>query len=215
MPFMSRQLLYQLAEATRAEPTRKQASSSRPYPTKQIRHTYADDLESLFYVFIFICIEYSGPLGMKRKLKGPEWLPYAWSANTYKECNEVKTTFFYHSKNIAKLRLQFDPYFKNLVPLAEDWFMLIRNNENPDAVRFDDVLQMLKKHYDELPKDEPSPELILATAKLQSLKRKLPSIYTGGARNAGEAIACRSLVTEKSMTVETVPSRTQKKARTA
>jgi hypothetical protein len=215
MPFMSRKLLYQLAEATREESARKQASSSKPYPTKKIRHTYADDLESLFYVFVFICIEYGGPLGMKRKLKGPGWLPYAWSANTYKECNEVKTTFFYHPENVEKLQTQFDPYFRNLVPLAKDWFMLMRNNENPDAVRFDDVLQMLKKHYDELPKDEPSPELVLATAKLQSLKRKLPSIHAGGAGNAGEAIACRSLVTEKSMTVEAVPSRTRKKARTA
>jgi len=78
-------------------------------------------------------------------------------------------------------------------------------------VRFDDVIDILDKHYNNLPKDEPSPELLFAKA---SLKRKQPTLDAdddlGGARDAGElprgATQRRLLaVTAKNMTSKPVP----------
>jgi len=169
---MSRGLLYQLnaatqqLEETQAQALCKQASYSRPCTTKMIEHTYADDLESLFYVFAFICIEYQGPLGMERAPStitsgSTSWLPLEWSASTFKECVQAKTLFFCYSRELDRLEKQIHPYFQDLIPLAKEWYNLMKfNDQHP--VRFDDVILMLDKHYNNLPKDEPSPELLLA-----------------------------------------------------
>jgi len=179
--------------------------------TELVEHTYADDLESLFYVFIFICIEYQGPLGMKRTLSGStSWLPREWSASTFKECCQTKTLFFRQLADGKRLDSQIHPYFQDLIPLARDWYLLMRSNDE-DPVRFDDVIDILDKHYNNLPKDEPSPELLFAKA---SLKRKQPTLDAdddlGGARDAGElprgATQRRLLAaTAKNMTSKPVP----------
>jgi hypothetical protein len=187
---MSRKLLHQLSDViplvTAQKKTRKKASRSRPQQATLIKHTFSDDLESLFYVFAWICIEFRGPLGMKRVLKSrgnrTEWLPRAWSANSYAECDQAKTGFFFHSEDLEKLEKQIHPYFKNLIPLAKEWYGLMRNNGNPDSVPFDAVLEMLNRHLAELPKDEPSPELLFAKT---ILKRKRP---TGDAPDSAGAV---------------------------
>ncbi|KAG2056650.1 hypothetical protein BDR06DRAFT_970011 [Suillus hirtellus] len=177
MPFMSRSLLFQLSEAVDsiATPERslKHASNSHVVPARLIIHRFEDDLESVFYVFIWICIGYRGPLGVKRVLdKRYNWLVHKWSAVTFKACNDKKTTFFYHS-HTHKFEEQFHPYFKNLVPLAVEWYELIRNKGPSNAVTFQEVLDLLDKHLAELPK-ELSPELLFARKILKGLP--LPDI---------------------------------------
>ncbi|KIK32265.1 hypothetical protein CY34DRAFT_111033 [Suillus luteus UH-Slu-Lm8-n1] len=83
-----------------------------------IIHRFEDDLKSVFYVFIWICIGYRGPLSVKCVLdKRYNWLVHKWSTITLKACNDEKTTFFYHL-HTHKFEEPFHPYFKNLVPLA-------------------------------------------------------------------------------------------------
>ncbi|KAG1765881.1 hypothetical protein EV702DRAFT_1204407 [Suillus placidus] len=68
LPFMSWSLLFSLylhTPDTSDERSGKHALGSRPYPVALIKHDYKDDLESMFYVFVWTCIEYRGPLGMK------------------------------------------------------------------------------------------------------------------------------------------------------
>ncbi|KAG2091185.1 uncharacterized protein F5147DRAFT_657969 [Suillus discolor] len=68
VPFMSRSLLFQLYLHT-PDPSDERlgtrASGSKPYPPPMVTHVYQDDLESMFYVFIWVCIEFRGPLSMK------------------------------------------------------------------------------------------------------------------------------------------------------
>jgi hypothetical protein len=75
---------------------------------------------------------------------------------------------FFSTRRIWRsLKSRFDPYFKNLIPLAKEWYGLMRNNGNPDSVPFDAVLEMLNRHLAELPKDKPSPELLFAKTILK------------------------------------------------
>ncbi|KAG2146609.1 uncharacterized protein EDB93DRAFT_1250892 [Suillus bovinus] len=127
--------------------------------SRLIIHHYEYDLKSVFYVFIWICIGYKGPLSVKSVLdRRYNWLVHKWSTITFKACNDKKTTFFYHS-HTHKFDEQFHPYFKNLVPLAVEWYNLIRNKGPSNAVTFQEVLDLLDKHLAELLK-ELSPELL-------------------------------------------------------
>ncbi|KAG1817265.1 uncharacterized protein BJ212DRAFT_1480495 [Suillus subaureus] len=190
VPFMSWKLLHQLSDViplvSVQKKTQKKASHSRPQQAMLIKHTFSDDLKSLFYIFAWICIEFRGPLGMKQVLKSRgdriKWLPHTWSANSYAECDQAKMGFFFHSEDLEKLEKQIHPYFKNLIPLAKEWYGLMRNNSNPDSVPFDAVLEMLNRHLAELPKDEPSPELLFAKT---ILKQKQP---TGDAPDSTGAV---------------------------
>ncbi|KAG2122738.1 hypothetical protein DEU56DRAFT_917711 [Suillus clintonianus] len=166
---MSRALLLQLhlCDPDGAD-ERKKASDSKPNPAPLIKHTYHDDLESMFYIFIWICIEFRGPLGMKRILKqGPDWIPGQWSADKFKLCCDAKTTFFWHTEHYVKeLTEQFHPYFKKLLPVALEWYHLMRE---PSRVTFNDIIGMLERHITILPIDEPSPELLVSQWLLKGL----------------------------------------------
>ncbi|KAG1834479.1 kinase-like domain-containing protein [Suillus variegatus] len=64
IPFMSRRLLAQVADlqvqATKQQ-SRKSSSNTPALPISHVSQSYADDLKSLCYVFIYICIKYSSP----------------------------------------------------------------------------------------------------------------------------------------------------------
>ncbi|KAG1756963.1 hypothetical protein EDB19DRAFT_1932235 [Suillus lakei] len=180
LPFMSCSLLWQLSEAVGDVATSahswkaKLATSSLTKPPPLILHHYHDDLESHFYVFMCICIEYRGPLGVKRDLsadRSQEWLLHLWSTDTFKAGSDVKTSFFFHP-NTDKLKKQFHPYFDMLIPLVTQWYDLIRNKGPSSAVTFGEVLDLLEMHLTELPKDKPSPELLFAKKFITALPKK-------------------------------------------
>ncbi|KAG2133726.1 hypothetical protein DEU56DRAFT_913842 [Suillus clintonianus] len=170
IPFMSRSLLFQLYLNT-PDPSDERmgtrASGSKAYPAPMITHVYNDDLESMFYVFIWVCIEFRGPLGMKRVLpttlphsnQKVKWITGEWSASTYQKCGDSKTRFFHQSDHYTmELAKQFDPYFKSLLPLALAWYELVKN---PKQLVFDDVINLLDKHIAALPSED-SPELLVS-----------------------------------------------------
>ncbi|KAG2134543.1 hypothetical protein DEU56DRAFT_756969 [Suillus clintonianus] len=132
-----------------------------------ITHVYNDDLELMFYVFIWVCIEFRGPLGMKCVLpttlphsnQKVKWITGEWSASTYQKCGDSKTRFFHQSDHYTmELAKQFDPYFKSLLPLALAWYELVKN---PKRLVFDDVINLLDKHIAALPSED-SPELLVS-----------------------------------------------------
>ncbi|KAG1881761.1 hypothetical protein C8R48DRAFT_14599 [Suillus tomentosus] len=183
LPFMSRSLLFNLylhTPDTSDERSGKRASGSRPYPVALIKHDYKDDLESMFYVFVWTCIEYRGPLGMKRVLpkrtkENLNWITREWSG-TYEQCSASKTRFFHHSDHYtAQLTKQFDPYFRDLLPLALEWYNLTKD---PASVCFENVIAMLEKHLANLPRNEPSPGLLVSTWMLQGLSASASSLST-------------------------------------
>ncbi|KAG0694392.1 hypothetical protein DFH29DRAFT_1006391 [Suillus ampliporus] len=162
LPFMSHSLLWQLSEAVGNSVTSarswkmKVATHSLATPPPLVLHHYHDDLESLFYLFVCICIRFRGPLGVERDLTAD------------KSPSDVKTSFFFHP-NTHKLQQQFHPYFTSLLPLANQWYELIRNKGPSSAVTFREVFDLLEMHLDLLPKDEPSPELLFARKVIAAL----------------------------------------------
>ncbi|KAG1843582.1 hypothetical protein DFJ58DRAFT_731528 [Suillus subalutaceus] len=159
IPFMLRSLLFQLY-LNMLDPSDEclgtQASGSKPYPAPMITHVYNDNLESMFYIFIWVCIEFRGPLSMKRVLPVTlpqysmqciKWITREWSASTYQK--------YHYTMELAK---QFDPYFKSLLPLALEWYELIKE---PKWLLFNNVIDLLDRHITTLLKED-SPELLVS-----------------------------------------------------
>ena len=73
---MSAKLLLQLdrilkknmSSSSPGSPIRKSVSTTCEYleDDSKVEHTHADDIESLFYVFVWIIIQYDSPFGHKR-----------------------------------------------------------------------------------------------------------------------------------------------------
>ncbi|KAG2071695.1 hypothetical protein BDR04DRAFT_1117524 [Suillus decipiens] len=142
IPFMSRWILQQVKKIWIHETARKGASSLSPLIINFVTQDYSDDLESLFYVSSWICIGYSGPLGIERHLNASkEWLPHAWSNRNIAGCFDTKCTFFTTDDGQAAIQTQFDDYFTDLVLLALEWRDLL----------------ILDKHIARLREDTPEP----------------------------------------------------------
>ncbi|KAG1903187.1 uncharacterized protein F5891DRAFT_978213 [Suillus fuscotomentosus] len=83
-------------------------------------------------------------------------------------CCDSKTSFFWHMEHyVEELSKQFHPYFKKLLPVALEWYHLMRE---PMKVTFDDVIEMLERHITNLPMNQPSPELLASRWLLKGLK---------------------------------------------
>lgn len=172
---MSRSLLAQLApQVTDAQHSKhlKRASNSTLASNRfdLIKHDFTDDLESLFYIFVWICVTFCGPLGKERQHTLQEGrLPYDWSSDSPHQCYANK--FMYMTLK-SKITSQFDPYFKDLSRLATEWAALLEHNHLPqspspsgDVTRyepatFEGVIELLEKHLADLA-DESSPEHVL------------------------------------------------------
>ncbi|KAG2056114.1 hypothetical protein BDR06DRAFT_970250 [Suillus hirtellus] len=71
-----------------------------------------------------------------------------------------------------KLQKQFHPYFKMLLPPAMEWYHLIRNKGQSNAVTFQEVFNLSDTHFAKVPKDKPSPELLFARKVIAALLKK-------------------------------------------
>jgi hypothetical protein len=92
---MSRRLLQQVKKIMISDTAKKGASSLSPLVIEFVKQDYSDDLESLFYVFCWICIEYSSPLGIEHHLNASKtWLPHAWSNQDIGGCFDNKVAFY-------------------------------------------------------------------------------------------------------------------------
>ncbi|KAG0694736.1 hypothetical protein DFH29DRAFT_880522 [Suillus ampliporus] len=96
IPFMSRALLAQMAElqtkVTQQEAC-KSSSKNLALPPSRVSQSFADDLESLFYVFTYVCIKYSGPNDEERQEPVPDSLPDSWSTLDLEDNMETRITF--------------------------------------------------------------------------------------------------------------------------
>ncbi|KAG1895809.1 kinase-like domain-containing protein [Suillus fuscotomentosus] len=123
IPFMSRALLAQMAElqgkATLQE-AQKSSSKTLALPPSRVSQSFGDDLKSLFYVFTYICIKYSGPNGKECKESIHNSLLDSWSTLNLDDCKLRKVYFFAVSSEEACLERQIHPYFAKLIPLVKD-----------------------------------------------------------------------------------------------
>lgn len=131
-------------------------------------HTYVDDIESLFYIFIWILVLYDGPLSHEQEGAAHEnTLLSFWSkeaSTNFKTARFTKFTFLVSKR--SELKSQILPYFSDLLPLAELWCTLIGSYvHKEDLVPFDRVLKLLDNFLLKMP-DEKPPEMTITLCGL-------------------------------------------------
>jgi hypothetical protein len=149
-------LEYQQSQ-TAAEDWRKAINSSICQEVPKLKHTYHNDLESVFYVFAWVCIMFKGPHGQECCLedvvdcdpqKADVWLPQQWHGPPEKARDIAQAKHFFFFRGRLCIAKQFDPYFKELVPLAEEWAEIIEQKDM--KMEFDDISSLLDKHLAKL-----------------------------------------------------------------
>ena len=139
-----------------------------------MRHTFADDIKSLFYMFIWIVIHYNGPLGRER----PDSMIFtydrsvlsAWTEQALDDLGRAldsKITFLVDPKALL-LRREISPYFSDLFDLGDNWRKLHGKAYYTDgSIEFDEVAAVLDKFITTMPDDEKSPEFETVALQLQ------------------------------------------------
>src|SRR6267154_3993992 len=133
--------------------TPKTSLDSLALPVSHVVQGYSDDLESLFFVFTWVCIKFSGPNGAVCQERIFNSLLDRWTSLDLASCAAFKTTFFANPLEEECLINEFHPYFKPLIPLAKDWCAVLKDNM-VHPVTFDTILCILNSHLNELPNDE-------------------------------------------------------------
>jgi hypothetical protein len=170
LPFMSRRLLGQMSPNTWPTPRAyKTASSTAPPQFPAITQDYSDDLESALYVFLWICFNYSGPLGLERNRLETPLMTDPWCDPDVMKCVGAKYLLFNSQSLRTRFLDQIDPYFKDLTSLAADWLDVMAHNDSEvdSPVSFDAVLNVLDSFLSGYSVDEASPERYIAMQELK------------------------------------------------
>jgi hypothetical protein len=166
----------------------KSSSKTLALPPSHVSQSFGDDLESLFYVFAYVCIKYSGPNGRKHQESVPDSLLDSWLNLNLDTCKLRKVYFFAVSMEEAHLERQFHPYFTKLIPLAKEWRAILRDNMET-WVTFDGVIELLEHHLATLQDDE---ERSTTTKDLKKAAEELTHCINKCTAEAGWSIAVSS-----------------------
>ncbi|KAG0698459.1 hypothetical protein DFH29DRAFT_1002833 [Suillus ampliporus] len=131
----------------------KMSSDSLALPISHVVQDYSDDLESLFFIFAWVCIKFHGPNGAVREEHMSNSLLDRWTSLDLASCAAFKVTFFANPLDEEHLINEFHPYFKPLIPLAKDWCTALKDNM-VHPVTFNAILHVLNSHLDQLSNDE-------------------------------------------------------------
>jgi hypothetical protein len=131
----------------------KKSSNSLALPVCRVTQDYSDDLESLFFVFSWVCTKFGGPNGEIRQKRINTSLLDRWTSLDLQSCAAFKFLLFADPSQGKSLIDEFDSYFAPLIPLAEDWYTALKDNLKC-PVTFDAILHVLNSHLDQLPDDE-------------------------------------------------------------
>jgi len=150
-----------------------------------VRHTYADDIESLFYTFIWIIIHYNGPFGQERPnsttFMYDRSILSVWTEQALDDLGHAldsKIAFLVDPK-ASLLRREISPYFTDLFDLADSWRRLhSKAYYTGISVGFDDVTAVLDEFIATMPNDEKSPKFEATTLQLQEDSVAVAQIYS-------------------------------------
>ncbi|KAG1823483.1 uncharacterized protein BJ212DRAFT_1296105 [Suillus subaureus] len=167
VPFMSCKLLSQLVQADLAHLTqpishKTSSTSAPPQPLATIVQNYSDDLESILWIFLWVLLNYLGPLRMEWNQAG--LMTEGWNDPNTTLCVGSKYVL-YHSGKAAFLH-QIDPYFMDLTQLTDDWLELMRHNDE-HLVAFNAVLELLDSFLSNYKTEEFSPERYFLSQELK------------------------------------------------
>ncbi|KAG1888892.1 uncharacterized protein F5891DRAFT_987736 [Suillus fuscotomentosus] len=131
----------------------KMSSNTLMLPVSHVIQCFSDNLESIFFIFIWICIKFCGTHGQVHQDTIGNSISDCWNNMDLESCTAFKGNFFATKKEEHCLVDEIHPYFKDLIPLAKEWCMALKDNmENP--VSFNTILTLLNTHLDCLPDDE-------------------------------------------------------------
>ncbi|KAI6144476.1 hypothetical protein BKA82DRAFT_30608 [Pisolithus tinctorius] len=186
VPFLSVNILCQLKEAitksgkTNVPLIRKSASLTHifiDHPTT-IHHTFVDDIESLFYIFIWILILYDGPLGHERQdISHEKTLLGLWSEKAAEDLEIARCAKFTFLNDPSESRLdsEVSQYFQDLIPLANEWHVLFgRSLLSRTAVQFSDIISLFDCFLASMPYEKP-PEMTNAFQQIIAQHKALNS----------------------------------------
>jgi len=191
--FLSMHLLGQISDDLKKNPLKNRSAYKEDDATSvqlhvhadddfAVEHVPADDIESLFYIFIWILVLYNRPLGWEREGFDFESSILAqWSEHTIYNLKVVKNAkiAFISSPNGKALADNISPYFEDLLPLAENWQQIFRTKWNAEKrVDFDSLLQITNQFLETMtPEDLPdvTNECLSMEAEKEALCLPLPS----------------------------------------
>ncbi|KIO11693.1 hypothetical protein M404DRAFT_20309 [Pisolithus tinctorius Marx 270] len=186
VPFLSVNILCQLKEAitksgkTNVPSIQKSTSLTCMFidhPTT-IHHTFADDIESLFYVSIWILILYDGPLGHEcQDISHEKTLLGLWSEKVAEDLEIARCAKFTFLNDPSKLRLDSKvlQYFQDLIPLANEWCVLLGwSLLSGTAVQFSDIISLFDRFLASMPYKKP-PEMMNAFQQIIAQHKALNS----------------------------------------
>ena len=150
-----------------------------------VRHTYADNIESLFYAFVWIIICYNGPLGWEHPdsttFTYDRSILLAWTEQALDNLGHAldsKITFLVNPM-ASLLRHKILPYFVDLFNLADNWRRLHgKAYYTGVSVGFDEVAAVLDKFITTMPNDKKSPKFETITLQLQEDLAAIAQTYS-------------------------------------
>ncbi|KAI5999845.1 hypothetical protein F5J12DRAFT_784609 [Pisolithus orientalis] len=139
---------------------------------------WKNDIESLFYIFIWILILYDGPLGHEHQdISHEKTLLGLWSEKVAKDLKIARCTKFTFLNDPSKLRLDSKvlQYFQDLIPLANEWHVLLGQSLlSRTAVQFSDVISLFDHFLASMPYKKP-PEMMNAFQQIIAQHKVLNS----------------------------------------
>ncbi|KAI6006655.1 hypothetical protein F5J12DRAFT_782901 [Pisolithus orientalis] len=137
-----------------------------------------NDIESLFYVFIWILILYDGPLGHKHQdISHEKTLLGLWSEKGAEDLEITRCTKFTFLNDPSKLRLDSKvlQYFQDLIPLANEWHILLGQSLlSGTAVQLSDIISLFDHFLASMPYEKP-PEMMNAFQQIITQHKVLNS----------------------------------------
>jgi hypothetical protein len=184
---MSVNILNQLKDMTSnpSRNSRKSASTSRIFSDNMlVKHTHADDIESVFYVLVWIMIMYNGPLSCERPEVYPErtilgpWINGDATAALI-AAGDAKSSFIIMETRRKDFHDQVSPYFRDLLPLVDQLRRVLAKNMitlTTDPVTFQDVLPIFDEFLSQMPAKEKPSEMMRVVQGVRSGYATLPLI---------------------------------------
>ena len=145
---------------------------------KGIRHTPQHDLESLFFVLIYLCTNLSGPgaIRTQEELRQHSTIPLSAWFNVAASLHQLGTNkagaLCFFEENIVRC---FSPYFDELQPCIRNIFKAIYGNRRPGTpsdVSHDTIIDIFTEALDGLAPEVPLPNNfrpLLASSRLLSI----------------------------------------------
>ncbi|KAI6010463.1 hypothetical protein EDC04DRAFT_2610201 [Pisolithus marmoratus] len=168
-----------------------------------VQHEPADNIESLFYVFIWTLVLYDGPSGWRQQdFDFESSILDEWSEGAIQNPQNAQNSKFAFIVDDAHYPLQkcVSPYFYSLIPLADDWRKFFWEGiTDRKAVNINSLLKVTESFLSKMLLEDPPGimnEHLTKQAEKDALHKPLPSTpvkHTAG-QGSGKKCLCNDTI---------------------